>query len=148
MFIIVSRHSRFARIPGLGRSTAMTSKKHVVATTLTQKETEYINSIRNEWGVTSSMLMRRLIQYFINEKISLIDLLKESNKIRESNMDDANLTQLQFNETDRQIRTRICGAEKEKLDRAAAGWDISASSITRRLLKLFVAGIIKKNEIW
>ena len=85
--------------------------------------------------------MRRLLQYFIDEKISLINVFKESNELKKGGVVGDNKG-LFF------IRTNLSLEEKQKLSSLVSEWDLNVSSVARRLLKLFITGKIARKSIW
>ena len=112
-----------------------------VSVTLLKEEKQQLEVIAEEWGIRSGTIMRRLLQYFIDEKISLIDVLKKSNELKKDGVDGENKG-LFF------IRTNLSLEEKQKLSSLVSEWDLNISSVARRLLKLFITGKIARKSIW
>ena len=120
------------------------SRPYVISTTLTEEEKKKLDFMAHDWGIRSGTIMRRLIQYFISDKMSLVDVLKKSNEIKDNlpNSPSEEKTMKCF------VRTSLGFGEKNKLNILVSEWDLSSSAVTRRLIQLFIAGVIEKKDIW
>ncbi len=116
-------------------------EQYPVSVTLLKEEKQQLEIIAGEWGIRSGTIMRRLLQYFIDEKISLINVFKESNELKKGGVVGDNKG-LFF------IRTNLSLEEKQKLSSLVSEWDLNVSSVARRLLKLFITGKIARKSIW
>ncbi len=114
----------------------MTVRKQKINTRLTITEKNELDKIAQEWGTSISYVLRRLIYFFIHDKISVVDLVR---KIENTDSTEECLYGLQVTLTD---------IEKQCFLNAIKDWDFSASSILRRLVRALLSGIIQKNELW
>ncbi len=119
------------------------SREYVISTTLTGEEKKKLDFMAHDWGIRSGTIMRRLIQYFIADKMSLVDVLKKSNEIKDNLPNSAEEKTIKYF-----VRTSLGFGEKNKLNILVSEWDLSNSAVTRRLIQLFIAGVIEKKDIW
>ena len=114
----------------------MGMRQEQVATTLSSREKKALDNVAQEWGLKSGTVLRRLILFFIQGKITIVDLVKKTEQEDESQ------------ENVHTIRIALSDIEKQSFLSAIKGWDFSVSSIIRRLVRAFLSGNIPKNDLW
>ena len=115
-------------------------KKPVITASLTREEKEKLCGMAKEWDVKPCVIVRRLISFLNRERIKVDDLLKSCYELA-SNTENKHTYDLR-------IRAHLEHEERENLETLAQLWDIPASGLLQRLLCLFIAGKIGKQDIW
>ena len=117
-------------------------QRYSVSATLSKEEKQRFDQIANEWSIKPQFILRRLIRYFIDGKITLIDILEKC-KSGSVNLTKKNVTSEKYS-----IRTVLSEEEGRKLEKMTAEWSFLPCEISKRLVKLFILGAIEKKEIW
>ena len=89
-----------------------------------------------EWGLKSGTVLRRLILFFNQGKISILDLVQKTEQIDNSK------------ENIHTVRIALSDAEKQSFLASITGWDFPISTIIRRLVRALLSGDIPKNDLW
>ena len=120
-------------------------RKVFVAICLTKTQKDALKQLIKEWDIDMALVGRRLVQHLISNKTTLWELLKKYHA--------AYPVSLSKNKELNELRTckvciRISWEEKQKLNQLAEEGFYLPGETARILMELFIAGIIKKSDIW
>jgi hypothetical protein len=117
------------------------SKQCTVAAAVSEKEkTLFTAMARNELGVSCSALMRRLIRYFQDGKISWTDLFKQYSEI--STADEPGRGEKKY------MRVNLEPEEYFPFAQHSEGWGSTTGIVLRRLILLYISGKIERGDLW
>ena len=113
----------------------MARRQQQVSTRLTLKEKKALDDLIQEWGVTATTVLRRLIIIFNHGKINIPDLIKKE----------------EIDESEERIyvmRISLSDLEKKQFLNAIKGWGFRTSAVLHRLVLAFLSGDIPRNILW
>ena len=84
--------------------------------------------------------MRRLIRYFLDEKVSWIDLFRQYNELPLADTSDK--------AEKRRMRSTLEPEQYFAFVQRAEEWGSTTAVVMRRLMLLYVAGKIERGDIW
>ena len=113
---------------------------YVITAAVSNDERQQFSAIAHDFGVSCSMLLRRLVQYFLDGKISWNDLFKQSQKL--PGADETSVARRSY------MRTRVKAEQYTAFAQLAEGWGSTAAVVLRRLVLLYIAGDIERRDIW
>jgi hypothetical protein len=120
----------------------MRSKENqcAVTTAVSDREKELLIETARGLDVPYYIVMRRLVRYFLDEKISWMDLFRQ---YRELPVED------EPENTDRKfIRTQLSPERYAEFALRAEEWGSTTGIVLRRLMLLYLAGKIGREAIW
>ena len=119
----------------------MEKRRVQLTTRLNGREKRELEKFARTWGVSSAAVFRRLIHFFSEGKISILELIKRTDS------DEMDLPEKK--EKIYALRITLSEFEREKfLLNASKEWDFSISSLLRRLLRALIVGKISRNDLW
>jgi hypothetical protein len=116
------------------------NKRCTLTTAVTEKEKNSFVEIAHDLDAPCDLLMRRLVHYFLDGKISWMELFKQSNELLMKNMPD--------NSRKVNMRTHLSPARYVAFTQITEYWGSSTAVVLRRLILLYVAGKIERADIW
>jgi hypothetical protein len=84
--------------------------------------------------------MRRLVRYFLDEKLSWFDLFKQYNELP--------LVQTRDKAKKRRMRSTLETEQYNAFAHRAEEWGSTTAIIIKRLMMLYAAGKIEQRDIW
>ncbi|MDR1907768.1 MAG: hypothetical protein LBQ43_02795 [Holosporales bacterium] len=111
-----------------------------VTTVVTEAEKRLFIAMAHSLDVPYTVLMRRLIRYFLDEKISWSDLFRQYNEL--------SLTDTPENPVNRHIRTHVGVEQYTAFVQHTEEWGSTPTAIARRLILLYITGKIERGAIW
>jgi hypothetical protein len=111
-----------------------------VTTAVSDKEKELLVGLACDLDVPYCIVMRRLVRYFLDEKISWMDLFKQYMEL--SVEDEPESAERKF------IRTQLTPERYAAFSQRAEEWGSTTGIVLRRLMLLYIAGKIERNAIW
>ena len=114
-------------------------KKCTVTAKISAKEIDLLATIARRLGIPVNSLVRRLIQYFLSDKISWTDMFGHNKLLV---MEDSS------NSEKKQLRTKLAPEQYSAFKQKAKDWGSAPSVIVRQLILLYVAGEIERRDIW
>jgi hypothetical protein len=111
-----------------------------VTTAVSDKEKELLVKIAHGLDVPYYIVMRRLVRYFLDEKISWMDLFRQYRGLpAEGESEKAGK---------KSIRTQVSPEQYAAFAQRVEEWGSTTGIILRRLMLLYIAGKIERNAIW
>ena len=108
-------------------------------TTITISEKKLLDEIAQEWGLKPGVILRRLILYLLQGKITVPEIMMKSNIQEIDASEEKNFVP---------IRAALSQSEKDELLTMSKEWDFTVSTILRRLIRALTSGVIQKEELW
>jgi hypothetical protein len=118
----------------------MQNARCVVTTAVSDNEKSLFTSMARDLDVSCNVLMRRLIRYFLDGKISWMDLLQQSKDLMSPDMGDGSGKMF--------MRTYLNAEQYCNFARRTEEWGSTTSIVLRRLMVLYITGKIKRGDIW
>lgn len=119
-------------------------RKVTIAAHLSESHKKALEEIIHDWDVNMALVGRRLIQYLLSDKTTLLGLLQKYHA-------EGAVRKLKL-KTSESRTSRVCirlsRDEKQKLSTLAEEGFFLPGEIARILVELFIIGIIDKNDIW
>jgi hypothetical protein len=112
----------------------------LVVVCLTEDERNTLGKLADRWDIEMALLVRRLIQYFIESKLSLPEFL-ERHRV-------PGAVHKTVEPKNRKIGVHLRQEEKQALSLLAYRGFHLPGEAAGILVKLFIAGAIKDGEIW
>jgi hypothetical protein len=110
-----------------------------ITTTVTDQEKKLLIDTARGLDVPCYTLMRRLIRYILDGKISWMELFQRSNELSATDMPDSD---------DRKfIRTRVGPEVYAAFAQLAEEWASTTAIVLRRLMLLYISGKIEREAI-
>ena len=116
----------------------MVVRKQQVVTTLNSNEKKALDDFALEWGLKSGTVLRRLVLFFNQGKISIIDLIQKTEQTDNDNLQEKTHV----------VRIALSDVEKQNFLSAIKDWDFPVSAILRRLVRALLSGNIPKSDLW
>lgn len=113
-----------------------TKPKQTISTTLTLVEKQALDKIATEWGLKAGVVLRRLVLFLLQNRISFIEILQ--NPVCEESESESFIS----------IKVLLSINEKQEIIRIAKEWDFTVSAVLRRLVRALLFGGIPKNKLW
>ena len=113
-----------------------TKPKQTISTTLTLVEKQALDKIATEWGLKAGVVLRRLVLFLLQNRISFIEILQ--NPVRGESESESFIS----------IEVLLSINEKQEIIRIAKEWDFTVSAVLRRLVRALLFGGIPKNKLW
>ena len=113
-------------------------EKRQLSTRLNDREKKGLAELAKGWSVSSGTVLRRLILFFNQGKISILELVKKT----ETEEDELSHEKLYS------IRVTLSDLERREFLNAIKGWDFSISSVLRRLVRVLISGAIDGEDLW
>ena len=114
-----------------------TKPKQTISTTLTLVEKQALDKIATEWGLKAGVVLRRLVLFLLQNRISFIEILQ--NPVREMESESESFIS---------VKVLLSISEKQEIIRIAKEWDFTVSAVLRRLVRALLFGGIPKNKLW
>jgi hypothetical protein len=111
-----------------------------VTTLISEDEKRLFVTMAHEWGIPSNALMRRLLQYFLDEKISWNNLFGQRG--------ETPAIEGASGSGKKQVRTVLTPEQYSAFARRVEECGSTTAIVTRRLLLLYIAGKIERGAIW
>jgi hypothetical protein len=114
--------------------------QHLVSASLDVKEKELLEAMAHSLEVPCNIIVRRLVRYFLDGKISWSELFGKSDElpvISTPNMPKK-----------KQVRATLVPEEYFVFSRKVEEWGSTTSIVVKRLIQLYIAGKIERREIW
>ena len=115
----------------------MKARDQKVTTTVTRREKKELDELAQKWGLKSGIILRRLVLFFIQGRISMIDLIHKTVGFNYNSEENSHSVQVTLSEI-----------EKREFLIVVQEWDFPVSTILRRLIRALLSGEISKNEFW
>jgi hypothetical protein len=112
----------------------------VVTTVVTEAEKRLFVEMARSLNVPYTVLMRRLIRYFLDEKMSWADLFRQYNEL--------SFPEAPEGSRKKPMRARMDPGEYAAFAQRTEEWGSTTSIVIRRLILLYIAGRIEKGVIW
>jgi hypothetical protein len=116
------------------------SKRCAVTTVVNKKERILFCAIAHSLDVTPSILIRRLIRYFLHGKISWVELFKQYG--------DLPVTDEPDDASKKVIRILLTPEQCSAFTQVTEEWGSTTAIVIRRLILLYVTGKIGRADIW
>ena len=116
------------------------NKRCTVTTVVSENEKSLFIAMAIELGVPYNVIMRRLVQHFVDEKISWPDLFRQYKELP--------LADTPGKTEKRRMRSTLEPEQYFSFTRRAEEWGSTTAVIMRRLMLLYVAGKIERRDIW
>jgi hypothetical protein len=114
-------------------------EKCTVTAMINAKESALFVTMALSLGIPVNSLVRRLIQYFLSDKISWTDMFGHNKLLV---MEDSS------NSEKKQLRTKLAPEQYSAFTQKAKDWGSTPSVTVRQLVLLYVAGEIERRDIW
>jgi hypothetical protein len=116
------------------------NKQCAVTTVVSEKEKSLFIAIACELDVPCNVIMRRLIRYFLDKKVSWIDLFRQYNELP--------LADTPSKTDKKRIRSTLEPEQYVAFAQSVEEWGSTTAVVMRRLMLLYMAGRIERREIW
>jgi hypothetical protein len=118
----------------------MKNNQCLITASLDEKEKEFFEVIARSLDVSCNVIIRRLVRYFLDEKISWNELFRKCDEL--PGIDTPNTPRR------KQVRTTLIPEEYSIFARRVEEWGSTTAIVVRRLILLYIAGKIERREIW
>jgi hypothetical protein len=112
----------------------------VVTAAVSEKERKFFATMACDLDVSCNVLMRRLIRYLLNGKISWGELFSPIKELPTANEADA--TRKSY------LRTHLTYEQYTAFTQIADEWGSTVAIVMRRLVLRYIAGEIDRRDIW
>jgi hypothetical protein len=112
----------------------------VITAAVSEEEKKLFIARAHEFGVSANAIIRRLVQYFLDEKISWTDLSRLYAEL--PIISDCN------NSRRTQVRATLASEQYFVFSRKAETWGSTPTVTIKRLILLYLSGKIERQEIW
>jgi hypothetical protein len=112
----------------------------VVTTTVNEEDKEAFAAIACSLGIPFNALMRRLILFFLDRKISWSDIFGQDKALSVAGSLN--------NSKKKQVRTPLSPEQYSVFARRVEELGSTTAIVARRLILLYIAGEIGRREIW
>jgi hypothetical protein len=112
----------------------------VVTSSVDNEDKQSFVAISRGLGIPTSALIRRLIQYFLDKKISWSELFGQNDELSVVDSSD--------NSKRTQMRTTLSSEQYSVFARRVAECGSTTTIVVRRLILLYVTGKIERGDIW
>jgi hypothetical protein len=116
------------------------SKPCAVTTIVDKKERTLFIAIARSLDISYSALIRRLIRYFLEGKISWVDLFKQYGELPTGTEPD--------NTSKRVMRILLDLEQYAEFTQITEEWGSTTAVVIRRLMLLYITGKIERGKIW
>jgi hypothetical protein len=111
-----------------------------VTTAITNQERELLIDTARELDIPYYVIMRKLIRYILDGKITWMDLFQQSNELSATDGPET--------KDKKYIRTQLNTETYAAFSRLAEEWGTTTSIVLRRLMLLYISGKIEREAIW
>jgi hypothetical protein len=120
----------------------MSAKKKscTVTTIVSENEKNIFITVARELGTPYNVIMRRLIRYFLDEKVTWAELFRQYNELKPVKTPD------KF--TKKRMRCTLEPEQYFNFARSVDEWGSTPAVVMQRLMVLYVAGKIERRDIW
>jgi hypothetical protein len=118
---------------------------------LTDRQKAAIEELADGWDIDMATIGRRLIQLLLSKKASLTELLEKYHVVHASDnstLEHAHATPASRRRKEYRISIRLTQDEKQELNIIAEEAFHLPGEMGGILIELFIAGVIKKSDIW
>jgi hypothetical protein len=118
---------------------------------LTDRQKAAIEELADGWDIDMATIGRRLIQLLLSKKASLTELLEKYHVVHASDnstLEHAHVTPATRRRKEYRVSIRLTQEEKQELNILAEEAFHLPGEMGGILIELFIAGVIKKNDIW
>jgi hypothetical protein len=112
----------------------------IVTTGVSDNEEKLFTAMARDVDVSCNILMRRLIRYLLEEKISWTELCARYKNLTATDTLGAS--------EKKRIRTTLPPEQYTAFAQLAENWGSSMGIAARRLIQLYIAGKIERRDIW
>jgi hypothetical protein len=116
------------------------SKQCSVTIVVSEKERNFFTAMARDLYISRNVLMRRLVRYFLEEKISWSELFKKSSEHQ--------FLQELDGTKKRQMRTYLEPEQYAAFSQLAEEWGSTTSVVLKRMIQLYITGKIERGNIW
>ena len=107
---------------------------------MSEEEKESFAALANELDTPCNIVIRRLIRYFLDEKVSWTELFKQYSELPPTDTTDQ--------APKMRMRSTLDPEQYFTFSRRVEEWGSTPSVVVRRLMLLYVAGKIERKDIW
>jgi hypothetical protein len=116
------------------------NKRVSVTTVVSEKEKNLFVAKAHELGIPYNVIMRRLVRFLLDDKLSWFDLFSQYNELPIANTRDKGKK--------KRMRSTLEPEQYTAFARRAEEWGSTTAVIMRRLMVLYAAGKIEQRDIW
>jgi hypothetical protein len=127
-------------LEGLKITMSAKSKPCAVTTVVNVKERSLFIAIARSLDIPYSALIRRLIRYFLEGKISWVDLFRQHGELPMADELD--------NDSKRVMRILLDSEQYSAFTQITEEWGSTTAIVIRRLMLLYITGKIERGDIW
>jgi hypothetical protein len=125
---------------GFELTMSIKNTKCVITASVSDNEREIFAAMARDLDVSSSVLMRRLVRYFLEKEIVWADLFGQNNELPVAG-DPGNPRK-------KQVRTTLAPEQYAAFAQRVEAWGSTSAIIVRRLILFYIAGKIERGDIW
>jgi hypothetical protein len=107
---------------------------------VTNLEKELLIDTARELDIPYYVIMRKLIRYILDGKITWMDLFQQSNELSAADGPET--------KDKKYIRTQLGTEVYAAFSKLAEEWGTTTSIVLRRLMLLYISGKIEREAIW
>jgi hypothetical protein len=112
----------------------------IITTAVNEKEKKLFLAMAHRLGVSSSVLMRRLVQYFLDGRILWTEMFGQRSEL--PLLDNFNSPKTE------RVRTTLTPEQYSAFVRRVEEWGSTTAIVVRRLILLYVTEKIERRNIW